>query len=660
MSSRRDFLKNLFAGAGTLAITATMPGLARALTGPAQSTGTWNALSDANIWTQAWANRFTNQLPNPLDPALLGIGFIYRPDALNPATPTAAANSYTITAGQTNWNVLGIPGVQTPVWGYGNWEGGSAIPVTFPGRSFVVNRNAPIQVNWINNLVDANGNALPHLLPIDQTLPLANIATGVPIAVHHHGGDTAAEFDGGPDQWQTPKRVESGPAVITGGVGANATSAGSMGYTYDNVEEASMTWYHDHAEGVTRLNAYAGLAGLYVVRDANEAALIAANSIPSGDKELALVLQDRSFAADGSMAFSADPAQYPVPLAGPMALPAGNPTHMPEMFGDIITVNGVAWPNYDVEPAQYRVRLLNGSDARFYTLTFGTAGVWQIGTDMGFLNRPVPVMNVTIGPGERIDLVVDFAALNGTAVVVTNSAPTPFPAGAPVAVGSGPDVVMRFNVVKPAATITTVTPRGRTRVVKAPTANIARTRALRGLDAATPVLPAATVPAGATVRRILLGEGMDEYGRITPMLGTYDPTGVNNLGTLNFNDPATETPALGSTEVWEFWNTTVDSHPVHIHLVKFRVLNRQAFTGLLTPTVMANNWQGVQLSGATLTGRRATPAPATEQGWKDTVVCPPGMVTRVVMNFNRPGKYVYHCHILSHEEHDMMRWFVVA
>jgi spore coat protein A len=144
------------------------------------------------------------------------------------------------------------------------------------------------------------------------------------------------------------------------------------------------------------------------------------------------------------------------------------------------------------------------------------------------------------------------------------------------------------------------------------------------------------------------------------MLGVYDPTGAKNLGTQGFNDPATETPKLGSTEVWEFWNTTVDAHPVHLHLVKFRIKNRQAFTGTIQSTAMRNGWTGVQLQpGATLSGAATAPA-ATENGWKDTVICPPGQVTRIVMTFDRPGKFVYHCHILSHEDHDMMRWYQVA
>lgn len=686
MSSRRHFLKNLLTSAGTIAATSSVPGLAQAMiSGPGVDTGTWSATSDAGVFQATWNARFTSPLPNPFDRGLLGIGFIF---AADPNT----TNTYTINAGQIDWDcgVKRADGavLKTPVWGYGNHEGVAAgYPVTFPGRTIEVRRNTAITVNWVNNLVAQDGSPLPHLLPIDQTITMQGVSTGVPIAVHHHGGDQAFEFDGGPDQWFTPVRAQTGPGVNAAGAQVNAP-ADTVGlrYTYDNPQEASLTWYHDHAEGITRINAYAGLAGLYVIRDANEAALIAANAIPSGDKELALVLQDRCFTAEGHMAYAADPAQYPVPglpNTDPNALdPLGNPlqvfdpttpTHFPEMFGDVMMVNGVAWPNYDVEAAQYRVRLLNGSDARFYTLTFGAAPVWHIGTELGFLNAPVPATSVTIAPGERMDLVVDFSRLFGQQVLVANSAPTPFPVGAPVVAGSGADVMMRFSVVKTpvvAAAVANTAKGGRGGKgghggngggSKPKPVDIAKTRILRGLSPDTPVLPpVALVPRGATVRRILLGEGVDEYGRIMPLLGTYDPTGVNNLGTLGFNDPATETPKLGSNEVWEFWNTTVDSHPVHLHLVKFRTLNRQGFTGTITNTTMNNGWTGVQLQPGARLNRRAVPVPAYENGWKDTVICPPGQVTRVLMNFNRPGKFVYHCHILSHEEHDMMRWFVVA
>jgi spore coat protein A len=169
----------------------------------------------------------------------------------------------------------------------------------------------------------------------------------------------------------------------------------------------------------------------------------------------------------------------------------------------------------------------------------------------------------------------------------------------------------------------------------------------------------------ATVtRQILLGEGCDEYGRIMPLLGTVAE------GTKAFHDGADIFPKFGTTEIWEFWNTTVDAHPIHMHLVKFRVLNRQIMTATPVAKAMANGWTGVALASPptlvdSTTGALIPPAtspvdaPPTEQGWKDTVVCPPGQVTRVVATFDKRGTYVYHCHILGHEEHDMMRWFQV-
>lgn len=740
MTNRRKFLQTAIAGMGYAGINWTMPGSALAATvGAGQAN--WAIATDPVLLGRTWASRFSNTLPWALDPTNTvlakalnlpasgvtlnpalpaNIGFIYHPD---PNAP----NTYTIKAGQIDWPMLGplngtfkdgTPIPTTKAWGYGNGEleaafaNGTGLPVTYPGRSFVVQRGAPIRVNWQNNLVDVGAAPLPHLVGVDQTISMQtdqSVATfdaqtnqtiyngaailGVPTAVHHHGGDNAAEFDGGPDQWTTPRRAQIGP-----GVSAANSNANGLSYAYENTEEACMHWYHDHGEGVTRINAYAGLAGLYVIRDNNEALLVSRGQIPSGPYELPVVIQDKCFAADGSLAYAGDPADYPVP--GLTGLPS--PTHHPEQFGDIIVVNGVAWPNLDVEPREYRLRLLNGSDSRVYALRFGWGGtnragnfnqflpVMKISTDLGFLNAPVemPRGEVILAPGERMDVVVDFSRIQPTVpggprtVTMVNSGATPFPFGAPTAAGAmGAGTVMQFNVRLARGAATTALnmpaiPNSRVTILKG---NLA----LRGLDPATPVLPKARVPAGTKVRRVLLGEGVDEYGRVMPLMGAVSLAGDGplpnnypvNPGTLSFSQLPTETPALNSTEVWEFWNSTVDAHPIHMHLVKFRVLNRQVFTApSVNATNMVNGWTGVQLAadaaGTPMTEAQALvdatglasvprPAPADEQGWKDTVLCYPGEVTRVVAAFNRPGKYVYHCHILSHEEHDMMRWYEV-
>ena len=741
MFSRRKFVQSALAGAGLTSISAFLPKTAlAATTGSDLASGTWAAVTHPDLFGKVWGAKFTNVLPwaldrsntvlvkalngAPLNPAGVpaGIGFVYNPDPVMPGAAPSVTPTYTIKAGQVEWpmlaplgNAAGIPTTKT--WGYGNKEletvfsDTAGLPVTFPGRTFVVRRNAAINVNWTNELVDAVTNApLPHLVGVDQSISMqndqstrtvnadnqvvytGNAIAGVPIAVHHHGGDTAKEFDGGPDQWITPRRVQAGPGVT----GPNDGGPGKgLAYTYDNKQEAAMTWYHDHGEGVTRINAYGGLAGLYVIRDANEDKLVAQAKIPSGPYELPVVLQDKCFTADGSMAYAADPADYPVQpnnLVGP--------THHPEQFGDVIVINGVAWPQLDVEPREYRLRLLNGSDSRVYVLQFGYGGanrrggfnqtlpIFKISNDLGLLNNPVEMNAVTIAPGERMDVVVNFGAvtaINGKKeVVVTNSGAVPFPLGAPTVPNTmGAGTVMRFNVNQPLNAVATAL--NLPLLAKSKVSTLKNNLVLRGLDASTPLLtPRPAIPVGTTVRRVLLAEGVDEFARIMPLLGSFQMAGdepylnypnQSNLGTLSFSQLPTETPKLGSTEVWEFWNNTVDAHPIHMHLVRFRLLNREVFSMSATAPIdnatglqvmaetkpMVNGWTGERLlPGAVQLSGLPIAAPKHEAGWKDTILCYPGEVTRVVMKFDRRGKYVYHCHILSHEEHDMMRWYEVV
>jgi spore coat protein A len=720
MTSRRAF----FGQAASLGLSAwagsLVPRWAAAQTVGNPLITSWAGASDPALAGAAWAAKFTNTVPWVLGPSSLM-------QALAIATPTA----YSVKAGQTTAQLLG-PGLPaTTVWGYENVVGVVGQGVTSPGRTFVVQSGTPITVNWYNNLVDAAGKELPHLLGVDQTIAMQTTGgatptpiNGVPIAIHHHGGSSAPEFDGGPDQWLTPQRKQVGPGIVA----ANSYSTDALQYKYLNDEEASMHWYHDHADGMTRINAYAGLAGLYVIRDANEAALVKLNLLPTGQQEVPLVIADKLFQANGNLAYVGDipafngwnapstaapiwnpvnatkklPTFYPIPsmvdpltgLTVPVIDPkTGNPaidpntgfyvadpngvydpnsvttvvagtqpTHVPEMFGDVICVNGKAWPSLKVEPRQYRLRLLNGSDSRVYNLKFGGLSFFQIGTDQGLLNIPVTLTTITIFPGERKDIVIDFSKVAAnTKIVVTNDAAFPYPGGTPTNPAVDPwGTVMQIDVSLP-LDVTVNKP-----------AKFTALTVLRGRAAGTPLLPIVLVPpSNAVVRKILLGEGCDEYGRIMPLLGTvFGSTGKvtdADAGTKAFHDAPDIFPKVGATEVWEFWNTTVDAHPIHMHLVKFRIVNRQPFTGTIQQKAMANGWTGVKFTApptlgtvpATLSGLLPTPAPLTEQGWKDTVVCPPGQVTRVIATFTKPGTYVYHCHILGHEEHDMMRWFKV-
>lgn len=735
MTSRRNFIQFTVAGAGAAMFPATWwPRSAHSQTVGNMNPASWAGATDPTLLKKVWDIRFSNTLPwaldptnavlvkalnvNPADPTLTvpvlnrqlnpalllpanQVGFVMRPDA-------GTTNVYSVKAGQTPWPMLGplggnfkdnTPIPVTTLWGYGNHDleqifvGGGGFGVTFPARSFIVQRFSPITVNWANNLLDTNNSPLPHLVGVDQTIsmqadPQGAPIAGVPIAVHHHGGNSLEEFDGGPDQWFTPQRKQVGPGITTKN---SMPGADHLTYEYKNDDEASMHWYHDHGEGVTRINAYAGLAGLYVIRDANEAALVNANLLPTGEQEVPVVLQDKVFQADGNLAYTGDSPAFngwntlapgDVKLLPGFSPPAYDPnseltvvtgtqpTHVPEMFGDVICVNGVAWPNLRVEPRQYRLRLLNGSDSRVYNLSFGGLRFFQVGTDVGLLNFPVSLSTITIFPGERKDIVIDFDQVPmGTRIVVTNDANFPYPSGDPSYVPNDPRnptldpaakakgdpwaTIMQIEVSKPLSE--TVNKKTR----------LGQFTLLRGRAAGTPLLlPFLWAPAGPVRRHILLGEGCDEYGRIMPLLGTvYGSSGTVldvDAGTKQFHDAPDICPALGATEVWEFWNTTVDSHPIHMHLVRFRIANRQRFTGEVQAKAMASGWTGVKFSAQPVLDPRASPAPLTEQGWKDTVVCPPGFVTRVVVKFDKPGKYVYHCHILGHEEHDMMRWFQVG
>jgi len=614
--------------------------------------------------------QFVNLLPNPLDPGLPGdpaSSFLWQPDVPGGTSYTIEVQEFLQSLGL---NQLGVPLPDALVWGYGK----TGQPGTFPGRTFEVNQGTPITVTYVNKLVDAAGNPLPNRMPVDLTLEWANPGTvggitPVPTVAHLHGGDSQYLSDGLPDAWGTPC---SPPTPAAGCVSALPPQEGrlfSFPYDYENLQEAATLWYHDHALGITRTNVYMGLAGFYILRDANEEALQAPDPItlapvlPSHPYEVPVVIQDRQFTGDGQLF-------YPATAQGNLP----NPTVLPEFFGDVILANGTAWPKLNVEPRKYRLRFLNGSDSRFYDMRFeafapgakvevgkGTVvPILVIGDDLGLLDTPAtpsldtPVGGVIpgtpnvlpLGPGERYDVIIDFAnpaIPAGGRVAITNTARSPYPDAAKP-LNKLTDRLMAFDVVVPLDPAV-------------PDASVTAGTNLRPLNGPLPPVDTAGVP----VRRILLFEGTDVFGRLQTMLGTVDVDPVTGQqGTLTFKDPITELPTVGSTEIWEFYNTTVDAHPIHMHLVDFRVVNRQAFTGLLLPKVNSDGSNGAILDPASIALVGAPLAPnAWEAGKKDTVKAFPGEVTRVLVTFNREGEYVYHCHILSHEDHEMMRPYEV-
>jgi spore coat protein A len=348
-------------------------------------------------------------------------------------------------------------------------------------------------------------------------------------------------------------------------------------------QEAATPWYHDHAMGLERLNQYAGLLGCCFVRDDVEDAL----DLPRGDHEIPLVLCDRLFYADGQLDY---------PTSGDPAAP-----WVPELRGDATLVNGKLRPYLEVQPRAYRFRVVNASNGRTFALVLpGLAAgqpMRQIGTDQGLLPAPVDQDRVTLAPAERADLVVDFAGAEGRRLVLKD--------------GYAPLLEIRVSPGPPA----------RPRPLPSALRPIAR------ID-----------PALAAAERTLT---LDEY---------HDPRTGRMLMLLDgkyWHDPISERPVLGSVEIWSLVNRTEDAHPVHLHLVRFLVLDRQLV-------------DVDDLTGQTKPVGPRVPPPPGEAGWKDTVRVDPGTITRIVARFDGwPGRYVWHCHLLEHAAREMMRPFEV-
>jgi spore coat protein A len=519
----------------------------------------------------------------------------------------------------------------TRLWGYA--KKGSA--PGWPGPTIVAKRDVPVTVQFRNRLPIGTGDlATSHLLPLDTSLhmaePIASLANGaIPTVPHLHGGHTEWQSDGHPEAWFTQGGAQRGPLFQ------------KSTYTFDNSQGAGTLWYHDHTLGLTRLNVYAGLAGAYLLRDDNELGLIASGVLPDKAFEMELVVQDRFFSTGG---------QLFLPTVNPPKNGAAR-----SIFGDFMMVNGTPWPLLQVEPRKYRFRLVNGSDSRMLVLQLDNpnATFTAVGTELGLRQQAANVNRLLVGPGERYDLVIDFTNFAGTDITLRNfgvdgpltgfrnSAGTTTNDPDDIAFGQGSAVksgttgqIMKFRVNLPLSPV--------------PDATVTDGTVLGG--------PANTFVPTAT-RQVITYNGRDSFGRFYEMLGTLAG------GTLQWMDPPTETPALGTTEVWEIYNTGPVAHPVHLHLVDFRVLDRQRFTFTATSKPMVDH-NGLPAKGATLSNvkKRGTPRPpeAYEAGPKDTVVCYPNEVTRVVATFDRPGNYVWHCHILHHEDHDMMRPLVVS
>lgn len=613
-----------------------------------------------------------------LDPASIPqyVSPLVVPPVMPAASTGGGVDRYRIGVRQFRQQVLPARYPSTVVWGYGSET--AARTYNFPSFSIEATAGRPVEVTWVNGLQHGrSGGYLPHLLPVDPTLHWANPPGGeehrdghsvfeqtpgpyrgpVPIVVHLHGGHTEEESDGYPEAWYLP----DAPTIPRGyaRVGSfyeqfaqqyadthgHAWAPGEARAHYGNDQSAATLWFHDHALGITRLNVYAGPAGFYLLRggdhDLDPGVLPGGPVDPGGAAayEIPLAIQDRAFTRDGRL-FYPDTRAYFDGFEGPY-VPDSDiaPIWNPEFFGNTMVVNGRTWPEHRVERRRYRLRLLNGCNSRFLQLVLAAhpthrpaepvAPFWQVGGDGGFLAEPVAVERLLLSPAERADVVVDFSQFPaGAEVYLVNEAPDePFGGGTPGVDFDWADPattgqVMRFTVVDRVGEDTSTPPEELTLPTPPMPGPEVRTRRLALLEADSEVL------ADVGPRAAFLGV-MGSGG------GGGGGDGEHGLA-LGWDDPITEDPAVGDTEVWEIHNLTMDAHPIHVHLVQFEVLDRRG-------------------GGA---GRRDREA--NETGPKDTVIAYPHQVTRIRATFDKPGLFVWHCHILEHEDHEMMRPFRVG
>jgi len=698
--------------------------------------------------------------------------------------PGGPAAEYNIAVRQFQQQILPASYPSTTVWSYGRAEDAVPALAPSPGSSFnypaftVENTSGVLTtVRWINGLVDASGNYLPHLFAVDQTLHWANPpATGctdgtnrtdcmttnpdpylgpVPLVTHVHGAHVNPESDGYPEAWWLPAAKNIPASYATNGdiydqYNKSNNVPGSAYYGYENTQPATTLWYHDHALGMTRLNVYAGPAGFWVIRGGvNGDAYVTDNTgapavlpgprpmtvdvadpnfdpaVRAAVREIPIVIQDRTFKTDGSLFYPDNRAYFeglnqPAPIP-PQFDPAdtestldipfiGDPTGAPsdiaaiwnpEAFFHTMVVNGSTWPELNVAPALYRFRLLNGCNSRFLNLSLvaldvndnvlGEVPFYMLGAEQGFYPNVVRIVTgqavqltpgaaepalpttypapgeaaaLAMGPAVRSDVIVDFGNLpTGTVKVrMLNAGPdSPF-GGFPIDPADLADPattgqIMEFLINQPALASDALTTAPRNLVLPFEghlAGPIDNTRQVSlneevssvmcwdiGLDGGLTLVPGSVPPE-------CLGGG-EPVGPKAALLGTVDiATGTSTP--LRWMAPITENPIIGDTEVWEIFNLTMDAHPIHLHLVRFEVVNRQGLQ--MDPTTME------PIPVVDTTSPVVDPNP-WEAGFRDMVTANPGEVTRIKARFDTAGLYVWHCHIVEHEDNEMMRPYTV-
>ena len=731
--------------------------------GPAGATPRVNATGHRNITVTM----------NEIEQAVLPTNIsIYKPQYFDPFVLTYLNCP-------TNLNIK-----KTRVWAYGmsdSYTGQTLAPANWPAVTIQAQRYVPTTVTYRNKLpkfgapVTINGvnttGLVQGLVTADQTIdwadPLGQAALNgctdfpqdmnnvfttnpnlnpycntpykgsPPAVVHLHGGETSSFIDGGPLSWFTP----------SGKKGKNFYSRWNAGYgaavyKYDNFQEPGTLWFHDHVMGQTRTNVYSGFAGFYFLEDpVNEP-----KKLPDNAFQIEMAIQDRQFDTNGQLFFP-DGSSSPLPgatqcgsgLAGDPCLNGGPPNPLnhpfwnPEFIGDVAVVNGAPWPVLHVEPRRYRLHLLDGSNARVYNLSFGTAPVYAIGADDSYLNKPVKISKVFIAPGERNDVIVDFSRFAGKTITVTNDAPIPFPDGLfpvrhkdPVTGVTLPaDQPQMAKIMKIVVDKTLSSPDDSCNPAWG---QCGRTKPMvRLTDGWGHVYPGVKID---KKRQLILKEFQGPGGPLMVLVNnTLFEGGMSpGIDATVFPDGITEVPRQGSIEEWEIINLTMDAHPIHTHLAQFQILNRQALDmdgtmGSGIPGGYMGAWEAAfgsnpnmaplfpgctagqfcpgygpplpyqvpNTDGALggnpaikpyLIGANNAPKPE-ESGWKDTAKANPGEVMRFLIRFTPtstpntynvslkginkypfdptkgPG-YVWHCHILDHEDQDMMRPYKVS
>jgi spore coat protein A, manganese oxidase len=730
-NNRRDFLKKAaMAGAGVALYPTFGKGRAWAF-----------AQSPTNL------RKFVTSLPG-LGPAAKNEIGQYLPLATKRSINFAGKSTDLYSVGVGQFSELmhpDLPG-KTDFFGYTDL---STFDQKYLAGAIVAKRGTPVLLTVTNLLPDR------HILPVDRGImagPNGLMVGDLPInriATHLHGGLTPWFSDGTPFQWFTPSGRHGSSFMNVPGF---PTLPGTGTYYYPNNQSARLVWYHDHAIGITRLNAYAGIASAYIITDDFETGLVGSGLLPDL-VGIPLVIQDKGFVARNILKQDPTwrwgdpgdlwyPHEYevndfrrgPNPRGrwdwGPTVDPPAQGTKplppvcaIPEAFFDTIVINGGLYPKVSVPPKRMRFRLLNGSQARFYHLNLyaedasnpgeakvGSSGpiMYQVGTEGGFLpavaihdnKQPIPLVNpndptmavadgpfnLLLAPAERADVIVDFNGVPaGSSFILYNDAPAPFPGGdsrndyftgdadqtstggaKTTALGRGPNTRTLLRIVVTAGSGDTVaTPAWLAQInVQLKTNFLTGNQPGLLFNNGDPSVPAFPFN-GVASRMLTLNEDFDEFGRLIQTMGTFDQNGSNNQGRPTWGLPymadSTENPKAGSTEVWQIMNLTGDTHPIHFHLVNVQLIQRRAFTG------DPGNWS--------YAGEPMPPEP-NEIGWKDTVRMNPGEITTVIMQFNLPelptaamrnavslrtgGKeYVWHCHILEHEEHDMMRPLIV-